>query len=248
MPMCFNIGVIIGPVLGGVLADPVGSYPALFGDNSIVGGKNGVWWMKHWPYALPNLLSAFFLFIAATGAVLGLEEASGLHYSLECQILTSNQTSESLKNRSDIGRAIGRRLARVIRRLHGSRSQEYMAVDTEDPSTETYDLENIPHAATNPLQPTKPRRKLPLSRIWTRNVLFTLLTHAILAFHVGTFNNLWFIFLSTPRFDPEHPSPPDHHRHLPFVFTGGLGMPPRSVGMAMAILGLIGISLQRPFC
>lgn len=79
--MCFNIGVIIGPVLGGVLADPVGSYPALFGANSTLGGKNGVWWMKHWPYALPNLLSAFFLFIAATGVVLGLDEASGLHCS-----------------------------------------------------------------------------------------------------------------------------------------------------------------------
>lgn len=75
MPMCFNIGVIIGPVLGGILADPVGSYPTLFGNGSIFGGKNGVWWMKRWPYALPNLLSALFLFTAALGVILGLEEA-----------------------------------------------------------------------------------------------------------------------------------------------------------------------------
>jgi len=81
MPMCFNIGVIIGPVLGGILADPVGSYPGLFGDDSIFGGKSGVWWMKHWPYALPNLLSAFFLFAAATGVLLGLEEASDIQCS-----------------------------------------------------------------------------------------------------------------------------------------------------------------------
>lgn len=33
-------------------------------------------------------------------------------------------------------------------------------------------------------------------------------------------------------------------RHLPFVFTGGLGMLPQSVGFATAILGVIGMLLQ----
>ena len=74
LPMCFNIGVIVGPILGGLLADPVGSYPSVFGDNSFIGSKNGVWWMKHWPYALPNLISAVFLFSAAGAVFFGLEE------------------------------------------------------------------------------------------------------------------------------------------------------------------------------
>lgn len=74
LPMCFNIGVIIGPVLGGLLSDPVASYPSVFGHNSVIGGKEGVWWLQHWPYALPNLMSAVFLFISATGVVFGLEE------------------------------------------------------------------------------------------------------------------------------------------------------------------------------
>ena len=69
-------GVIIGPILGGLLADPIASYPKLFGENSTYGGKEGVWWMKHWPYALPNLLSAMFLFSAAVGVFLGLEEVN----------------------------------------------------------------------------------------------------------------------------------------------------------------------------
>lgn len=72
--MCFNIGVIIGPILGGLLADPVRSYPTVFGENSSLGGKDGVWWMNHWPYAPPNLLSAFFLFAAAAGVIFGLQE------------------------------------------------------------------------------------------------------------------------------------------------------------------------------
>ena len=74
LPMCFNIGVIIGPVLGGFLSEPVTSYPRIFGEHSLFGGKNGVWWLEHWPYALPNLLSAIFLFTAAALVIFGLEE------------------------------------------------------------------------------------------------------------------------------------------------------------------------------
>ena len=80
--MCFNIGVIIGPVLGGLLADPVGSYPTIFGPNSLFGGKDGVWWMTHWPYALPNLMSAVFLLSACAAVAFGLEEVSSLLYVL----------------------------------------------------------------------------------------------------------------------------------------------------------------------
>jgi hypothetical protein len=72
--MCFNIGVIIGPVLGGSLADPVKNYPDLFGPGSALGGKNGVWWMQHWPFALPNILSAVFISISLLAVFLGLDE------------------------------------------------------------------------------------------------------------------------------------------------------------------------------
>lgn len=76
LPMTFNIGVILGPILGGVLADPVGSYPGLFGPGSAIGGKNGVWWMTQWPYALPNLVSAVFLCCSMLAVTLLLEEVS----------------------------------------------------------------------------------------------------------------------------------------------------------------------------
>ncbi|KAI9815961.1 MAG: hypothetical protein M1827_001953 [Pycnora praestabilis] len=238
LPICFNIGVIIGPILGGLLADPVRSYPGVFGDNSILGGKHGVAWMRKWPYALPNLMSALFLFISASGVVLGLEE-----------------TLDSLRDRPDIGLRIGRSLASLISRLLSSRSQAYTALPGDDildtplhimhPLTSPHDVEDIPRQpATKVPSISKPKRKLPLRRIWTRNVLFTLLAHGILAFHVGTFNNLWFTFLSTARFDPSSSSSTPYTRRLPFLFTGGLSMAPRSVGFAMAILGLIGISLQ----
>jgi hypothetical protein len=66
----------------------------------------------------------------------------------------------------------------------------------------------------------------------------------MLACHLGTFNSLWFVFLSTPVDDPAHPNPPNYRRKLPFKFTGGLGMPPRDVGIVMSVLGVLGIAMQ----
>ena len=62
--------------------------------------------------------------------------------------------------------------------------------------------------------------------------------------HVGTFNSLWYIYLSTPRFDPAHPDPLNYVQRGPIHFTGGLSLPPPRIGLALAILGVIGITLQ----
>ena len=76
MPMCFNIGVIIGPILGGVLADPAGNYPRAFGPGSLLGGKEGVRWMMVWPYFAPNLASALIVVVSLTTIFLGLDEVT----------------------------------------------------------------------------------------------------------------------------------------------------------------------------
>lgn len=65
--MCANIGVIIGPMLGGLTSDPVANYPSLFG---------GIAWLEKYPYALPNIISAVFLTSAVLGVFFGLEEVS----------------------------------------------------------------------------------------------------------------------------------------------------------------------------
>lgn len=67
LPMTFNIGVIIGPILGGILSDPAHSYPEHFGGNAF---------FLQFPYATPNLLSTFILFCALLAVWLGLEEVS----------------------------------------------------------------------------------------------------------------------------------------------------------------------------
>lgn len=57
----------------------------------------------------------------------------------------------------------------------------------------------------------------------------------------SAFTNLWTLFLSTPRFLDNEST---FKRVLPFVFTGGLGMPAATVGVATSILGIIGMILQ----
>ncbi|KAJ9656378.1 hypothetical protein H2201_008572 [Coniosporium apollinis] len=219
-----------GPIMGGLLADPVTSYPSIFGPGSLLGGKEGIHWMIKWPYALPNLASALFLTVSSSMVILGLEE-----------------TLDARRDKPDYGLRFGRYLRRLISRRRNS--HQYATVPDEDENTLTNtptDIELQPSSSTPPKPRTpKPAPNVPLRRIFTHNVLTTLLSHGLLAMHVGTFNNLWFVFLSTPRFDASHPSPPSHTtQSLPFAFTGGLALPPRQIGLALAILGIIGITLQ----
>ncbi|KAL2198166.1 major facilitator superfamily domain-containing protein [Corynascus similis CBS 632.67] len=230
LPMTFNIGVIIGPILGGVLSDPAGSYPDLFGN---------VEFFQRFPYAAPNLVSAFFLFCASLGVWLCLEE-----------------TLDIALNKPDRGLQLGRRL-RTWLFPKGSTAgytlltNQQTELDHDEPDTAGAAHSRQSSISEVPQRTKQPRRRytqrLPFRRIFTANVIWTLTANFLLGFHLGTFNSLWFVFLSTPVYDPVGGSfdlPDALKRHLPFVFTGGLGLRPPEVGMAMAILGAIGIGLQ----
>ncbi|KAL4806590.1 ASST-domain-containing protein [Aspergillus unguis] len=227
LPIGFNIASLFGPVMGGMLSDPVRAYPTLFGPNSSFGGENGVEWLMRYPYALPMLGNAFFLSFCAICVAIGLEE-----------------TLEACKGKPGLGTYSLRLVARMVRAAVPSNSPLYSRLPFADyeesgpllgRATETYELEE---------KTARPRlaRILPFRRIWTKNVLCTLLAQAFFDFQMGAFNNLWLLFLSTPRYDANDPTSPA--QSLPFVFTGGLGMLPQSVGFATAILGVIGMLLQ----
>lgn len=174
-------------------------------------------WMLGFPYALPNVVNAAFLTISAIALALGLEE-----------------TLESLRNKPDYGIRLARWVGRTLLRFNPT--QEYAPVSEQEGSVEE-DVESnaVPKKSKEPTT----RSKLPFRRIWTSNVLFTLLSHGLLACHVGTFNSLWFVFLSTPRYDPNSSQqnrrspeaqlghngpirvPENYQLHFPFTFTGG---------------------------
>lgn len=222
LPMTFNIGIIIGPILGGILSDPAGSYPDLFGS---------VKFFQQFPYALPNLVSAGFLSLALLGIWLFLEE-----------------THDALRDRVDYGRVVAAKIGRLFSRRRAD-DIAYMPINTRDSMSIDMPRDSVeaaarPDANRKPAARRRYTQRLPFLRIFTRNVSLTYLSHFLLSFHLGTFNSLWFVFLSTPVYNPQDPQPPGFHPSLPFRFTGGLGLPPRNVGLAMAMLGAFGITMQ----
>ncbi|KAJ5490925.1 hypothetical protein N7539_002492 [Penicillium diatomitis] len=231
LPVGFNVASLFGPVMGGLLADPVRSYPRLFGPNSSFGGETGVQWLVKYPYALPMLANFFFMSSCAALVGYGLEE-----------------TLLSCKGKPGLGSAALKLLARSVRTVLGKSSPLYSRLplheyDEDGPllgrhtdRSESYEMEE------KASRPGSVKRTLPFRRIWTKNVLCTLVAQAFFDFQMGAFNNLWLLFLSTPRYDPNDPNSPP--RSLPFIFTGGLGMLPQSVGFATSILGMIGMLLQ----
>ena len=48
---CWSLGLIFGPAVGGLLANPVQLYPETFGKSVL---------FKNYPYLLPNMITSFF--------------------------------------------------------------------------------------------------------------------------------------------------------------------------------------------
>lgn len=225
LPVTFNIGIIVGPLLGGLLQNPVAQYPSVFGPSSPFGGKNVVSWLTEYPYALPNVVMAVFTFLTAVLAFFGLAE-----------------THKERKHHTDLGinmwQAMRRAFCRLFFSHQSSKPYRYTTIegastpDSPNLASENSTCENRRHT---PVKPNTTTNRLPFRRIFTRNVVLTLLTHSLLAAHAGSFNTLWFLFLSAPR--PDHP-------HNSSGLAGGLGLSSASIGIGISMIGILGLTLQ----
>jgi len=233
LPLAFNVANIFGPIFGGLLADPAHVFPRLFGPGSTFGGRGGVGWMLAFPYAAPNLLSALLLFADAALVFFCLRETlPGLRYERD----RGRELFESAKLR--VHRLVFRRFGyAMVGKGHGPATTVDDDLDLSSSSL------NLPMTPIPPGTPSKEHESRdgvpPTAAIFTTpNVLMVLLTVAIFDFQMGGFASLWLVFLSSSRRQPTDPI------QLPFKFTGGLAFPPSTLGMAMAILGILGIILQ----
>jgi hypothetical protein len=231
LPMSFNVAGILGPIIGGWLADPAMTLPGWFGPGSPLHSPM----IERYPFALPSIVNAAFLFVTFLTVFFFLEE-----------------TSKGKKGSYDPGlHAAARVKAFVLRRPvdyvyhhhhHHHSCASYSELARLDEKT------GSPNAAT--AEPRRRRGVLSFSRLWTKNVVCTLLSQAFYDFHLGAFTNLWSLFLSSPRpgFAPaQHAGsnniPTIGKRNL-LWFAGGLGMPASTVGNATSILGVLGMLLQ----
>ncbi|KAI2627173.1 major facilitator superfamily domain-containing protein [Xylaria nigripes] len=215
LPISFSVASTLGPLMGGLLADPALTLPGIFGEGAIWGFD----WIYKYPYALPSLINTVTLTLTGLIVVLGLEE-----------------TSVKRRNVFDLGLYIAHRWKATI--LRRPVDDGYYKLDTFNSPDSPIDAGEKPGASAP--KPKRTLKTLPFRRVWTRNVIFTLVTEALFDFQLGAFINLWTLFLSSPRSTPEE----NAVRSLPWVFAGGLGMPAATVGFATSILGILGMILQ----
>ncbi|KAJ9665968.1 hypothetical protein H2201_003879 [Coniosporium apollinis] len=229
LPIAFNVANILGPILGGMLVDPVTSFPALLGPGSVLGGPEGVAWMIKHPYAATNMLSATLLFA----------EAALVYFFLRETLASYAKPTPSAFGLLDTSRGL---LARLVPR----RQSDYRVLDASQSVSLLTDIEGdaINMTELNPegyLEKPYAKPKLPFSRLWTSNVILTLLSIAIFDFHMGAFSSLWIIFLSTERAEKHHAA---RSPSGPFHFDGGLSFQPTAIGFALAVIGFVGLALQ----
>lgn len=248
LPMCFNVAISISPVLAGLLADPTNPASALFwlvGQNGVLGGTSGVEWLRRYPYALPNVVSAAFLIMSLSLCWLFLDE-----------------TLPGKEGQRDFGRIIGKTVSKGIYKIVGRgsvRQPQYVPLrasseDNERQFEDIGDEETTVSArssltlATRPVLAAQPdatfhsrpvqmyKHRLTHREIFTPNVILTMLNFMICPLHNATFMQLFPLYLSTPR---------SHQKvNLPVHFNGGLGLSIPHVGYALSVLGFIGVTVQ----
>ncbi|KAI1311778.1 major facilitator superfamily domain-containing protein [Xylaria venustula] len=176
---------------------------------------------RRFPYALPAIASASVAWLAFL-----------------CVFFKLKETHEEARHRYDPGLHISAKVAALFKR--GSKKQSYSVVTQQEVDEESIqfvseDVEMSPLDGQGEVK----KQKLPLRRLFTKNLCLTLIAYGIMEGHVAVYNTLWPSFLSDPVAAPE-----DAHVHLPFKFVGGLGMPVDKVAISLAFAGILGIPLQ----
>ncbi|KAI9047333.1 hypothetical protein LZ554_008780 [Drepanopeziza brunnea f. sp. 'monogermtubi'] len=235
LPLVFNSGVVIGLALGGCLADPIVNIPWFFGPSGVFNLSNdpqGVAWMRAYPFALPTIFNAAALGGSLFLAVFGLKE-----------------TMPGLEHRKDGGIIAGAAMSRIFSRvILRRRFSGYLALDDEDQIDREDDLMDMrsplrvaspsqaPLLEVKALPSPRPRLSMTDPAIWTREVLFTIISCGLLPLHNSAFMQVFPVFLSTP--------PSEVPATSALTFNGGLGLPSPTIGLFLSAFGVFGILIQ----
>ncbi|CAG8097456.1 unnamed protein product [Penicillium olsonii] len=179
MPFVWCLGSIIGPAMGGALAQPCDNYPALF-------SRSTLW--DRFPFLLPNLVC---ITVLVCGIIVG--------------FLFLEETHPEKKHRRDPGVELGQWLVSLV---WGSRVQlpddsvdeKYFDAPPQYESAESSPcLRPVDVSADCDLE----GQKSPAPKAFTRQVIFAIVAYGILAYHSVSFDQLMPVFLSTPPSDDD---------------------------------------------
>ncbi|ODV90945.1 hypothetical protein CANCADRAFT_113423 [Tortispora caseinolytica NRRL Y-17796] len=250
MPLMFQFGSVIGPILGGFLANPSKTMP-----NTWFGSSE---FFKKYPWALPNIFVAFLML-----------------FSIIILLLFLDETHVHLKDRPDPFREFGRRISRTF--LCSNHIFEELEERTEsllEEAIDEFEEEEEHRNESSPLLfPTPARRfssrslrrissagsrfsdeiyfpietnrshvhvagrsSVPWNEVFNIQVCHQLISYMILCFDTMGFDFLIPLLLSQAQST-------NIIHHFPFS-RGGLGMDASTVGKYLSASGLAGMAIM----
>jgi MFS family permease len=199
MPLVFSIGSIIGPVIGGALANPLNKQSGDMSDGPFL-------W--NFPYVLPNLVSAIFFTISMLIGILFLRE-TGVQYFRDYGIVIGDKIIALAQ----------RPIARVKALMTGS--PLYTAIPTSP--DDIYDKQNDEESidAKDSMEGNGHVKLAPptWSEALTNQTLIYLSAYTFLAMHNTAFDQIVSVFMHQARTGSE--IVPDK---FPWHFNKGFGM------------------------
>ncbi|KAL9041156.1 MAG: hypothetical protein Q9180_001468 [Flavoplaca navasiana] len=234
MPFVWSLGSILGPLIGGALAEPCKNYPGLFSRWTL---------FQTYPYLLPNIVCAVvlvfgiligILFLEETHQEMGFRRDIGLEAGRKIQSLFNKRTGlESFNKLQDASFEESRPLLEDeappgYRTTEGS--PRYPSSRSLSPAAPPYTRSALDiRSPRNPVAPS-------IQTAFTRPVVIHIIGYGILAYHTMSFDQLMPIFLSSKV----STTPAE----LPFRFTGGFGMSSRDEGVLMVGQGFYAMFAQ----
>ena len=214
MPLVWTIGSILGPTFGGATVHPAERYPSLFGKSRF---------LRKFPFAPPNLLSAALFLV---GIIVG--------------FLFLKETLETTRHRRDYGRMLGSALIRSCSRR--KRNKQDWGVEADE--TEAFLSRNDGSGSELSSPVAKDKHSGPYKPVGFREVFspqsnINLAVYTLLAMHAVAFDQLLPVFMHHPPQDIHSPDV-----HLPLKFAGGFGIGSGRIGVLFSIYGVYGMFIQ----
>ncbi|KAI2624238.1 MFS general substrate transporter [Hypoxylon sp. NC1633] len=216
MPFVWSIGTIIGPAIGGILADPHESWPHAFPKGTL---------FANFPYLLPNLCCAALLLISICLGYFLLEET---HPDMVPRVLLPDDTYVSDETPL----------------IETSDAIKQPAVDLRAETYGTFRNRNSVEGSRDMLCRKEPEKKTGVN-IFTKKIMALVMALSIFTYHSMTYDHLLPIFFEDEKVRIGHaPEESLLSRFNPLYSPGGLGLSMQSVGFVMAINGAIALFVQ----
>lgn len=216
MPFVWSIGTIIGPAIGGLLADPAKSYPTHFSRDGLFG---------RYPWLLPNLVCAIMMLISIISGFFWLEE-----------------THPDFRKGADT--TAHHDIAEQAPMITAAGANADPGIDLRRDSYGTFnevDVPKIQHWELNPdgtfrapsLSENRPEKWL------TKKIVMLTIALGIYTYHSMCYDHLLPIFFQDKRID--HMTVLGAS---PFHIPGGLGLSTKDVGVILSANGVIALFIQ----